>query len=320
MKFFLKFNIINLDIFINKQKRRAMNRKDRLKLTNTPEKKTSTNFSRLNIYQKNFNKDEIHNIDEKNRIHFDDIKNIEQGYENSGGFDNSLEQDSLFDVQIEHQPSSTLKNIYKVSKKIIWKFFRYLHITIPYVFIIYLFFSNNKNDLNSTTKLKKLKSIVKILKDENNNLKKVEHLSNLCKIEKGTYIEVNLNFLYKYGIIGFRKTLDPNIIFKDGQNDCIAFKGSKCYFYINFSKTFLIDNFCIYHPQTSNMKSKMKKFKLTGYCKNIEKDFGEFEFTNANYQIFEFDKSYVDKIKVEILENYGFKKYTTLYKIFIFGV
>lgn len=322
-----------------------MNRRDRLKLTNTPEKKTSSNLSRLNIYQNNLNSDQIFSREQKNKIftinpekneankdkreffldsksHFNNItkhkNHLNDTEKNKEQLGDDFE-DSLFDIQPEKQISSKFKKMFLFFKNAIWNIIKYLYIVIPYVFIVYLYFNSGESNIK-INELQDLKSQINILREQNVKLKKVEQISNLCKIEKGTYVEVDSKNIYKHGILGFRKFIDPNVIFKDGQNECLAFVGSKSLFYINFSKILMFDNFCIYHPQTTNMKSKIKKLKLTGYLKNSKNDLGEFEFSNANYQIFRFKKNYYDKIKVEILENYGFKKYTTLYKVFIFGV
>jgi hypothetical protein len=278
-----------------------MDRKDRLKITSTPERRSShfkMGSSNQNIYQDTrlkVNKDDF------------DMDNYDVDMDNY-----NHENDSLF-----------IDNPVNKNKKF-GRFLSYLYFVFPYLIILYLLVFSNTNNPEDDNKLEDLVREIDILKKENIKLSNTEHLINICKIEQGSSVIVNTDNIYKYGLLGMRKFNDPNIILGDSAvpGDCLSLKGAENNFILKFSKLRKFDNIYIFHPETDNKKSAIKKFRLRAFNGDQEIDIGIFEYdiSKENCQVFKFDKVEAERLVVDILSNHGYKKYTTVYKIYILGV
>lgn len=279
-----------------------MNRKDRLKIFGTPDR----SFNKQNIYQ------------EKNNMHIEDDKDNLDNYE----FDDYDINDSVVNEYVGDDSLFTDKSVsrYVIIKKCI----SYLYYFFPYLIILYMLIFHPTSQIVNDKKLEELANEIDSLKRENLKLVNFENLTNICKIEQGTSILVDKNDIYKYGLIGIRKYNDPNIILGNNivPGDCLSLVGSNNQFIIKFSKLRKFDNFHLFHPNTENKKSAIKKFRLTGFCKDKKIEIGNFKYDKSkeNCQVYYFKKVEVDKLLVEILSNHGYKKYTTVYKIYIIGV
>lgn len=279
---------------------KGMNRKERLKIFNSPER----NRNSKNIYQK------FPDVSENSTIN------------NDIGDDYNAEcvDDSLFTP-----PDNLLRKIFDNTKRI----FSYLKYVIPYGIVFYFtlyYFIFDKHSTNLDTELSDLAKEVDSLKKKNSEMtiSAVETPFNLCRIEHCTTLQVNKDDLYKYGFIGFRKSIDPYIIF--GENaapgDCTAFLPKKITFTVKFSKNVKLNNFHIFHPETENKQSAIKDFLLSGFYNEEEFEIGGFTYdiNKNNYQSFLFPEIITDRLKITVLNNNGCKKYTTVYKIYAFGV
>lgn len=148
------------------------------------------------------------------------------------------------------------------------------------------------------------------LKEENELLKNLKIETNLCDILQGTSVTSHSE-LYGYGFLG-KITTDPNSILEPGDSR-LALRSSKGFVEISFKKPCKIKKISLYHPVTANQKSAIKEFVL---C--IKDKTHEFEF-NCGYQEYQIEENVSDKVLIQIKSNHGDDRYTSIYRISIFG-
>ncbi|WUR02184.1 SUN domain-containing protein [Vairimorpha necatrix] len=280
-----------------------MNRKDRLKITSTPDRKLKSK----NIYQQQNVLNDYDITD--NQIEFTDINNSA-----------SIGNDSLFT-----SPESLMRMAFNYFKVLL----AYLKIILPYGIVTYFIMFHFYTKMNTPafeSDISELTREIDSLKQANAtiSISPVQVPINLCKIEHCTTVEVSESDLYKHGFLGFRKSASPYIIFSENTSpgECLAFLPKERTFTIKFSKNVKLDNFNIFHPETGNKKSALKNFQLLGFYENNFFEIGKFEYdiTKENCQTFKFPEIITDRLVIKILDNHGHKSYTTIYKVYALGI
>lgn len=199
------------------------------------------------------------------------------------------------------------------------KYGLYIHLIFPYSLLLcsYLFKSETSN-------IEHLIKEINLLKRE--NVKLIAHKSqniNYARIEKGTAVFADQGDMYKYGILGFRRYNDPNVILNDNvkPGECLSFKGCGGMFVLKFKKKIELQEYSMFHPDTNNRESSVREFEIVGYNEGNAVSIGRYvyDFKKEKYQSFKFNPVVVDKILINILSNNGHRVYTTVYKIFVFG-
>lgn len=201
-------------------------------------------------------------------------------------------------------------------KSNIKRYVLYAHVLIPYLLMIYLYFTNK------TSNVMKLMEEINSLKNEKINLVRKgsqKRLFNVARIEFGTSVVIEEG-LYKYGLLGFRTYNDPNIILNDNftPGDCLAISNDTGTIIIQFKCNLLISKIGIFHPDTSKRDSAIKDFEIFDSNGAILGKF-KYDISKERYQYFDFPAVKTDHLKIKILSNNGCGKYTTLYKIFVYG-
>jgi hypothetical protein len=245
-----------------------MNRKERLKLTRTPEK----NF----VY-----------ADESLFLPSPTPKKYIE----------KEEEDILpFRVVNNNSWKSTLK-----------KYLIYFIIAIPYVLMALFYFYGGKDQVPKQ----------KVEEVPLNNISK--KMYNVARIELGTNVIVEKG-LYKYGLYGLRFNNDPNTILNDNLSpgDCLAIQNDSGLIKINFKAKMVFSRIGIYHPETGNQESAVKEFEVLGEDDTVLGKF-TYDVNKSKYQSFDFTPTNTNSIQIKILSNNGCKKYTTLYKVFVYG-
>lgn len=189
---------------------------------------------------------------------------------------------------------------------------------------------------NDSIELETLKNHIDQIVIENNELlnkfekintslnKTQKQILDYADIRNGAYINYKKTSKpYKYGFFNLKTGNDPSYVLIDNLNkgECFAFSGDKGNITIMFDKPIKIKEIVIIHPMTDNRKSAIKDFELIG-LNNDETNLGEFTY-HLNEKIMQkFIIENEDKfngLNINILNNHGNKKYTAVYKIYVFG-
>ncbi|KAF9762368.1 Sperm-associated antigen 4 protein [Nosema granulosis] len=202
-------------------------------------------------------------------------------------------------------------------KETIKKYAIYAHIIIPYLLVLYMYFNSKE-----TTVSKLIEEINSLKSQRVMETRTKKRLYNVARIEFGTTVSIEEG-LYKYGLYGLRTYNDPNIILNDNfsPGDCLAINKDSGSIKILFKCNLLISKIGIFHPETNKRESSIREFEIIDSSKPTGTLLGRFVYdpTKDKYQYFDFKTTLTDQIKIKILSNNGNPKYTTLYKIFVYG-
>lgn len=272
----------------------------------------------MNEKKSNEISEEEKNESGKNIVKKKELKNLE--YENlnyanhySDSFqNNSVKMNDDLENDIFYEKSIYLKNDENRAnwfKKLIFRenFSKKLIITILLSILFFLIIknlslSNKKDDL-----IEKLIN----LEYEIENIKKIKpkKIIDIGRIEKGTQI-LSFPEPYKYGLI-WKKT-GGNIlnIFSENYDSPYAMSGDTGKIIFLFQKSVRIKKIGIIYPPKKSVENALKKFSVNDET---------FEYENVGfYQEFLFKNvKKIDDLKMEILSNHGNKKFTCIYKIYI---
>lgn len=202
----------------------------------------------------------------------------------------------------------------------------YIAIGILYVLLFYIAIMRPMNSMI----MMNLMEEISILREENSRMsKQIEAMGyikevNYAKVEEGARIRIaDVSQLFSYGFLGFRKYKDPATIFDENVSvgECLSFKGSNCKFSIDFDKEITIDKVGFYHPMTKDTSSAIYEFEVFSYGSNGRLSLGEFKYDAdaCGFQAFDFEKVKVNSIEFAIKSNGGNKKFTCIYKVYLFG-
>ncbi|AFN84129.1 spindle pole body associated protein [Encephalitozoon romaleae SJ-2008] len=202
----------------------------------------------------------------------------------------------------------------------------YVAIGILYVILFYIAITRPMNSMI----IMNLMEEISILREENSRMsKQIESMGytkevNYAKVEEGARIRIeNVSQLFPYGLLGFRKYKDPATIFDENVSvgECLSFKGCNCKFFIDFDKEITIDRVGFYHPRTKDTSSAIHEFEVFCYGSNGRLSLGEFKYDvdACGFQTFELEKVKTNSIEFAIRSNGGNKKFTCIYKVYLFG-
>lgn len=204
----------------------------------------------------------------------------------------------------------------------ITSFFRHHLATFITYFLFFtifmIFFCKMKNNCNvlegEITKLRKIIRNRDLTKDTLNNY--VSHESG-CKIDYA-----NTSKCYKYGLFNRKYSNDPSVILGPSllKGHCFAFPSNSGSVSFEFDLPIFVSQIGILHPFTENRKSAIKKFTIIGINEDIE-EVGSFLYClDGDFlQRYDINKGPYKRIKINIENNHGNKKYTCIYKIYIYG-
>ncbi|WEL39931.1 Sun domain-containing protein 1 [Encephalitozoon hellem] len=202
----------------------------------------------------------------------------------------------------------------------------YTAIAVLYVLLFYIAIMKPM----SSMVVENLMEEISILREENARMsKQIEGMAhtkevNYAKVEEGARVRIgDMSQLFSYGLLGFRKHKDPATILDENVSigECLSFKGRSCKFSIDFDKEITIDRVGVYHPITKDTSSAIHEFEVFSYGPDGHMLLGEFKYDASvcGFQTFEFEKTRADSIEFFIKNNGGHKKFTCIYKVYLFG-
>lgn len=172
---------------------------------------------------------------------------------------------------------------------------------------------------------------IDLLKEENNKMSEfigrmrvVKKEVNHARIERGAKVRIkDADSMYLYGMLGFRRHRDPNTILDENVSigECLAFKGSKFRFTIEFNNEVEINKVGIFHPITTDMSSAIDEFEVFSNTDEGHVLLGRFKYNTikCEFQTFELEETTVNSVDFVVASNNGHKEYTCVYKVYVFG-
>ncbi|KAK1347346.1 spindle pole body-associated protein Sad1 [Hamiltosporidium tvaerminnensis] len=126
--------------------------------------------------------------------------------------------------------------------------------------------------------------------------------------------------IYKHWLFRFITGKDPLILLTSNllPTQCFSFNGTTGKIRINFKKPIKISHFSIFHPNTKNKTSAPKDFEIQ--TQNTTLHTYKYDITNTQLQTFNLHtQPTTNNIIFHIKNNHGNTKYTSIYRIYIFG-
>jgi hypothetical protein len=197
-----------------------------------------------------------------------------------------------------------LEWIYPKIRMLFFKFYKNIAICIIFVALITFNFrksSEYQNLINEVSKLK-ITPFDQIIEVKKENI--------ACLSQKSIVTEYSE--LYSFGFLRNSVT-DPNSMLDPNSIPC-ALKSDSGFFVVQFKPSSKISKIAFYHPPIGKPGSALKDFSIL-----INQKTFDFQFDGKDYQEFTFDEQIVSELKIIYDSNHGEKKYTCIYRIFIFA-
>lgn len=148
------------------------------------------------------------------------------------------------------------------------------------------------------------------LREENLAIKCKLGPKNICLVTEGAHVEATAP-LYRFGF--FRSaSCSPNSIMEP-MAECLSFEGQQGSFVVKLGHAARLSRIGVYHPPSGSRTSAIKDFAVTIGGREYR-----FIYKGHGYEEFAVD-GHSEAVAFRIIDNYGEKRYTSIYRIYVFG-
>lgn len=163
--------------------------------------------------------------------------------------------------------------------------------------------------------IRELKNEIRLLKEEGARPKADHESINVACIDRGCVVDYKQTSIpYSYGFMG-RSHTDPHVVLSSSF-DCYSFEGGRGRITLDLGEKRRICGAGIFHKRTEDLSSAPKDVVVYVGEKEVVK------FVFDPKKIFtkvDFDEEVGNTVRFEIKGNHGKKKFTCVYRLFVYG-